>query len=363
MSSGSLLHRTKARRRLGAAVTALALALATTHESGAAEPTADDQAAARALFDQARALMDEKRYAEACPKLEESQRLSHGTGTLLNLGDCYERSGKTYSAYKTFLRAATSARQTGQTEREKLALVRADVLKRQLSSITVVVPAASAAADLRVYRGDQEIPKESWGVEQPLDPGTYELRATAGGKTWNQTVTLGATADRKSISVPALVEAPPATVPPVAPSPPASGSSPNPPTPTDGKTAGRGPDEGAGRGIPTASYVLGAVALVGFGVSGYFALAAKSKQDESLQHCREQNLCTQQGVDLRDQALKNATTSTIAFGVGAAALGGAAIVYFTSGGSSPKSGRRGRAPSVLGLVAPGHAALGIRGAF
>src|SRR5688572_27323641 len=55
-----------------------------------AEPSASEQATARSLFDQGRALATEGKYEQACPKFEESQRLHPGIGTLFNLASCYE---------------------------------------------------------------------------------------------------------------------------------------------------------------------------------------------------------------------------------------------------------------------------------
>ena len=83
-------------------------------EGRAAAQAASEQAAAEALFNQARDLMNAKQYGDACPKFAESQRLDPAPGTLLNLATCYERNGQIASAWVTYKEAATAARKADQ---------------------------------------------------------------------------------------------------------------------------------------------------------------------------------------------------------------------------------------------------------
>src|SRR6476620_2846381 len=74
-----------------------------------AQEGGDARAAAQALFDSARTLMAQGNFNDACPKLEESQRLDPGVGTQFNLAVCYEAIGRNASAWSLFLEVAASA--------------------------------------------------------------------------------------------------------------------------------------------------------------------------------------------------------------------------------------------------------------
>src|SRR6185436_13105064 len=88
-----------------------------------------DSAAARALFTEGRQLMSAEKYAEACPKLEESLRLDPGMGTRFNLAHCWEKIGRSASAWAMFLDVAAAARAAGQQQRDTAAKERAAALE------------------------------------------------------------------------------------------------------------------------------------------------------------------------------------------------------------------------------------------
>ena len=64
--------------------------------------SAAEKATAEAMFESGVELMRQNSFKEACPKLEMSQRIEPTVGTLLYLGECYERLGRTASAWVTF---------------------------------------------------------------------------------------------------------------------------------------------------------------------------------------------------------------------------------------------------------------------
>jgi len=80
---------------------------------GAPAALAGDSAAADALFQSAKQLMGQQKYADACPKFEASYKLDKTLGTLLNLADCHEKLGKVASAWAEWGEAADRATREG----------------------------------------------------------------------------------------------------------------------------------------------------------------------------------------------------------------------------------------------------------
>lgn len=132
---------------------------------------------AEAAFREGKRLMDLGRYAEACPKFEESQRLDPGTGTLLNLGDCYEKVGRTASAWNAFVSAASASERAGQAGRATEAHRRATKLEPVLSKVTIHVPPnAPTGHQIRI---DGNIATALVDTAIPVDPGPHTISASA----------------------------------------------------------------------------------------------------------------------------------------------------------------------------------------
>lgn len=196
----------------------LALALFLAALVGGSRDARADAAAAQALFDAAKQLMAQGKYADACPKLEESQRLDPGIGTQFNLAACYEQLGRTASAWSLFLEVAGASKAAGQLEREKVARQRALALEPKLIRLTITAP-ADAPADLQVKRDGVAVGRAQWGMPVPVDPGKHTIEATAAGRRpFVTTLDLTTPGASETITIPPMAPAgTPATPQPSAP--------------------------------------------------------------------------------------------------------------------------------------------------
>ena len=150
-------------------------------------------------------LMSTGDYAAACPKLETSQHLDPAVGTLLNLADCDEKSGKTASAWAEFLRAANEAYKAGDERRERAARERASAIEPRLSKLTVTVAPAAALRALAIERDGDAIEPATWGVALPVDPGKHTIAARAPGrKPWKTVVEVSANQSVTTVEIPTL---------------------------------------------------------------------------------------------------------------------------------------------------------------
>lgn len=262
---------------------------------------AENQGAARALFDEARALMQSGSYAPACPKLEAARKLYAGSGVLLNLGDCYEHVGRTASAFAAFVDAAAAAAKLSRPEDEAEAKRRQAALAPRLSRLAVRV--ARDEPGLVVKRDGATLERATWGEAVAVDPARYTVSADAPGKTaWSITVDVTGPGTLL-VQVPELkaTEAPP--------------------------TEARAPDAIAPPYWTTRRALGAAIAGAGVvvvGVGGVLALGAKSQYDTAL---------TETGAQRHDDsasAVGRANVATVVMSAGAALAAAGVIVWLTA---------------------------------
>ncbi|WP_437970807.1 hypothetical protein WMF04_16630 [Sorangium sp. So ce260] len=185
-----------AARRARIAGAALALALAVSPGVAFAQ--------AAALLDEGKALMKKGKLAEACPKIEESYRLSPRSATLLALATCHEKQGKLATAWSEYIDLSAAARKEGNKRLEADAKARGARLEPRLPRLTVSVPRATAVEGLEVTLDGAPLDSSTWGQARPIDPGAHKVSASAPGKkTWEASVTIKR-GERKAVAVPAL---------------------------------------------------------------------------------------------------------------------------------------------------------------
>lgn len=130
------------------------------------------------LFDEAGELTDEGRFAEACPKYEESYKLDPQLGVLLHLADCYEHLGRLATAWATF-RSAEDLAGKLEDARVTVARGRAAALEPRLNRLVLRV--AEPTPGLEVSRNGQTVGQAQWGVPVVVDVGVQRIEARGPG--------------------------------------------------------------------------------------------------------------------------------------------------------------------------------------
>lgn len=277
-----------------------------------------DPVVAQALFDEAKDMMRRGDFSSACPKLAESERLDPGVGTLLNLGECWDRVGKPSRAWATFREAEAMAAQQGQRERSRYAADRAVELEGKLVRLTIRVPEAVRIPGLEVSRDHERVNEPLWGTAVPVDPGEHVIEARAPGY---ETFTARVTASRDPVVVDLvpLEPAPPPPPPPVAPpaSPPAPAKAPAPAL----VATPRATAASSGGVMRTGGFVLGAAGLAGVGLGSLFGVLAIDRDNTSrAAGCSSTTCPTQGGLDVTHEAVVFATAANVTFVVSAVLL-------------------------------------------
>jgi hypothetical protein len=314
------------------------------------------KAAAQVLFDEGRKLVTEGNFAEACGKFAESQKLDASPATLLNLGSCWEKAGRTASAWATYREAESSAAATGRQDYSAAARRHAERLEIKLVRLSIKAP--DVPEGLTVRRDGILVARAEWGVEVPVDPGAHSVTASAPGfKDWTSTVSLTDDGARAAVVVPALepMESGPtrAEPPPTPPPSPRTESAERSTPPPSGTSESGSPIRLIG------AIVFGA-GIAGLGASAVLAVVDKDGYNTSLGNCQPNNpaICNGQGVSQRNDARTAGDAATAAFVIGAAAAVGGGLMWIL--GPRPATGPR---ASAYATVAPTLGGVVVGGSF
>jgi hypothetical protein len=307
-----------------------------------AAPSAD------ALFKEAKALRDKGETEAACNRFSESYRLQPGVGAGLYLGDCYERLGRTASAWSAFREAERIAKERSD-KRAAVAHKRAEALESHLPRLTITVD--PALPDPAIALDGVALASASLKEPIPADPGDHVITLEVVG---HPQVIARAHVDPDKEPPVVHLELPPAPPAPSAPPPPPPAVSAPPkadavvPQATAMVPA---PPRRSQPGDAIVSRRWLTLGLLGVGAAGIGTGAA-------FLALKNQSMTTGAPSGAPEVDERATATSIVAFSVGGAALLGAVVVFLTTPHSSGASGL-----TVAPTMYAGGEGLSVAGSF
>jgi hypothetical protein len=305
-----------------------------------AQPEPDRELADQA-YDEARRLVQQNRWEEACVRFEDSLRHEVALGTELNLARCDEHIGKLASAWHLYTQASDAAARAGDGERRDFAQDHAAALEPRVPRL-VIAPPRDPPPGLTVTTDGTRIDPAALGVALRVDPGTHEVTASAPGfVTAALSVTVGE-ARSETLALPALQRSPsPADRPR------------KPPADASAATAGPAIRPLEERSEPVAApssarrragMWVGAAGVAVVGVGLVFGARAISSVSDAKRVCGADLRCDPASYDEGNRAIhdarSNATISSVLVAAGGAAVVAGAIVFLSARSPSDRTAAR-----------------------
>jgi hypothetical protein len=266
--------------------------------------------------------MTEGKFAQACEKFEGSLELDAALGTMLRLADCYDRIGRTASAWALFQDAASLAQSRGEADRRQMANDRVADLEPRLSRVKLQNDPRNAGLSLTIRIGDGNVPRTSLDAPLPLDPGTERVEVSAAGhRPFQTTIEVASGPSLQTLVLPALELIR---------------------VPASAAVGASGRDEpvsNAGTTQRTLGWVTGGAGLLALGAGGFFAYRAHAVNNESLAHCRpeDDSACDATGVEQRKRAQGLATAAGVTAIAGGALIAGGVVLVLTAPSNKSKT--------------------------
>lgn len=308
-----------------------------------------DSAKADQLFREAKSLMSQKRYTEACSKLAESHKEEPSGGTILHLALCHKEEGRIASAYNELEEAILFAVRDKREDREKAARALRTELEPRLSKLTIaVVPEVMRLPGIEVKRDGVPVPPAAWGKPIHVDPGQHTVTAWAPGRRpLLKTVDLRGDAAAGSVVISAIDMDP------------SSGSEAARSSAAPNASAASNASEGGG-GFGTQrkiAVVTGGLGLAALGVGTAFGITAAGAKSDSEAHCQG-NICDDEGIQIRADGMAAGNISTALFIAGGAATAAGVVLFVTA-----PSGGRTKTEAGVNAITVGPLGASVSGRF
>jgi hypothetical protein len=158
-----------------------------------------------ALFAQGKRELDANQVPAACASFAESYRLLPRGGTLLNLGLCREREGRSAEAWRVLRAAQAIAQREGRDDRIPLAREHIAALEAQLTFAAIALPHDIDPSLVALRLDGNAIAREEWNAV-PLEPGQHVFSAEAlGFQSWATKLEIGQAPARIVVPIGPLV--------------------------------------------------------------------------------------------------------------------------------------------------------------
>ncbi len=253
------------------------------------------------------AALDSGDFATACPKFAESHRLEPGLGVLLRLALCYERAGRSASAWKRYSEAQERAHHTGNAALGDLARRRMVALEPLLLTVTLRVHRVTG---LRVTLDGDPLTSDDWDRALPVDAGTHEVVAVAPGMQRFTRSLSSADPDRAAVVDVELVPTPA-----------------SPELPHEAQTL---PDRPTTSWQRTTAISLGAVGAAGLIVGGVTGGLALSSMSAARDQCPGHVHCSPEALASQERARHQATIADVSFAAGGVVAVAGLVLWFLS---------------------------------
>ncbi len=312
---------------------------------------AGDADRAEKLFQRGLADMLAGRHETGCELIAQSLRIDFTPGTLFTLAECRAAQGKIATAidhYTEFLQAwgaLSPEQQEAHQERLEVSKRERKVLLERVPTMELRLP-ADAPAGTVVMKNGVVLDPGMLGKALRVDPGEHIFVTQAPGEPVAERRTVIAAGQHLTMTLPVDTSAPDAD-----PRGEVAGSpSPDPsPVPVVASATDAPPLPAEPPGAPAwahAAIGVGAAGIAVGAVTGFMVLAERRTiRDECLGHA-----CSRTGRKAAEDAQRIGTISTVAFALGVAGLGAAAVGYWVVPPSDAQRVAVSVAPATGGVV-------------